>query len=224
MRWVPIAVVAVLGVSAVGAYYEVPSRITDRLERRFDDRQNIEDRIADAQDAAEDAADRASEAAEAAAAAAAVNWDEGDGNNDDETVFSLDQGTGTKNSMALNLPGGFGIKVPMDGKMQDADDFEIDDVGPYPGATLSGVRVRVLKAIGRDDRRSQVELSFKAPASPDAVIDWYAAEFTREGTAFERRGDRLLGRTSEGKAFDLTARPAPGGSTGLARLRETEDS
>ncbi|GGI77543.1 hypothetical protein GCM10007973_13000 [Polymorphobacter multimanifer] len=239
MRWVPAAVVVVLGLSAAGAYYEVPSRLFDRSGSAMDEMEDTRrEAIADARQAAEDARadsldaatnaradvlDAASRARAAAADAAAIDWDDPAWNDEENTVFALDTGAGSRNSMALNLPGGFGIKVPFNEKMDDADRFKVDGVGPFPGASMNGLRVRAFEdGRGRsgDNKRAQVEMSFDAPAPPRTVINWYEREFGKKGTRFERRGDRLLGRTTEGKAFELTARPSGRGTAGLFRVRE----
>ncbi len=227
MRWVPAAVVVVLGLSAAGAYYEVPSRFFDGSSSAHDEiedaREAAQEARADALDAATRAGADASDAAEraqAVAEAAAIQWDDPDWTDDENSVFALDTGKGSKNSMALNLPGGFGIRLPFNEDMQDADDFEVDGVKPFPGARMNGLRVRAFEETANPNNGSQVEISFAAPAPPRSVVNWYEREFSKKGTLFERRGDRILGRTTEGKAFELTTRPSGSGSTGLFRVRE----
>lgn len=94
-----------------------------------------------------------------------------------------------------------------------AENFEIDGVKLYPGATISSLNI--------DDRqdgtdRGGVKVSFDAPAEATRVRDWFREQMEGAGFTVTGNRDELTGKTKSGSPYTLKI-----DNTGEAKSRGT---
>ncbi len=82
-----------------------------------------------------------------------------------------------------------------------ADNFEIDGVKLYPGATIASLNI--------DDRqdgteRGGVKVNFDAPADAARVRDWFREQMEGAGFTVTGTGADLTGKTKSGDPYTLT--------------------
>lgn len=82
-----------------------------------------------------------------------------------------------------------------------ADNFEIDGVKLYPGATIASLNI--------DDRqdgaqRGGVKVSFDAPADAARVRDWFREQMEGAGFTVTGTSADLTGKTKSGDPYTLT--------------------
>jgi hypothetical protein len=65
-----------------------------------------------------------------------------------------------------------------------------------------------------------VEMSFNAPAAPDAVRSYYVDQFKQKGVEAALAGDTVTGKTREGSAFAIKVSPDGSGSQGLVTIQD----
>lgn len=111
--------------------------------------------------------------------------------------------------MQVKLPGGIEGRIKLPEGLDNDSKFDLDGVGRYPGAKLTGVDVN---AFGKDDKtRARVQLGFTAPGSADTVADWYEKAFAAKGRSVLRSGTNLSTTTSDGEPLQMALRDGPGG-------------
>lgn len=152
-------------------------------------------------------------------ALANTDWTDDDG----DTIVDINTGAENGNRVAVELPGGFGFKLPADKVVTENADFDIDGVGPYPGAKLGAMRVRVLKKPAADGARALVDLAFTSPDNPAKVLDWYAHAFETENIPITRDSRSIRGQTKDEKRFQITVVDSEGGTQGTIRTRAKRD-
>jgi hypothetical protein len=81
-----------------------------------------------------------------------------------------------------------------------AENFEIDGVKLYPGATISSLNI--------DDRqdgtdKGGVKVSFDAPAEATRVRDWFREQMEGAGFTVTGNRDELTGKTKSGSPYTL---------------------
>lgn len=109
--------------------------------------------------------------------------------------------------IAFNLPIAEGqVKVPA--SMMHNGNIDIDGVKLMPGSSVTGFN------LDAHDENAKVDMSFKAPASPDAVRAYYFDEFKKQGVDVAQAGDAVTGKSKDGSVFKIQVSPAPGGSQG----------
>lgn len=121
--------------------------------------------------------------------------------------------------MALKLPGGIEGRIKLPEGLDGDSKFDLEGVGRYPGAKLTGVDV---KALGIGDRaRARVQLGFTAPGRADTVADWYEKAFAEKGRNVRRSGNTLSTTTEEGDPLVMALRDGPDGTaTGQITIRD----
>lgn len=138
---------------------------------------------------------------------------------DAQAALAVDLRATGRGEIAVDLPGGFGFKIPTKDLGIDPDDFEIGGVGLYPGATAQDMQVRVLKSRAADGSRALITMAFSAPDSPRDVADWYVEAFADEDIDVTRSGDQLAGTTPDGNRFTMALMPAGKATRGVVSLR-----
>jgi len=117
--------------------------------------------------------------------------------------------------VTFNLPFATGqVKLP-EGVMENGD-FDIDGVKMVPGGTISGLNVD-----GRD-KGSTVDISFKAPGSPDDVRSYFIEQFKAKGVDAALADDTIIGKTRDGEAFVISVAPAAQGSQGSIKIQDND--
>lgn len=81
-----------------------------------------------------------------------------------------------------------------------AENFEIDGVKLYPGATISSLNI--------DDRqdgtdKGGVKVAFDAPAEATRVRDWFREQMEGAGFTVTGNRDELTGKTKSGSPYTL---------------------
>lgn len=123
----------------------------------------------------------------------------------DETVQMKADADGR---VAFDFPFAKGeIKLPT-GVMSNAD-FDIDGVKMMPGAKLTGFN---LDAGG--DRPNKVNLTFTAPARPEAVKTYFLDQFRAKGLEATASANMLQGKTRDGETFQMRFAPQGSGTNG----------
>jgi len=124
--------------------------------------------------------------------------------------------------MALKLPGGIEGRIKLPEGLDGDSEFDLDEVGRYPGAKLTGVDV---KAFGNDDKtRARVQLGFTAPGRAAKVADWYEKAFVAKGRSVRRSGNSLSTTTADGEPLVMALRDGAGGITsGQITIRDEKN-
>jgi hypothetical protein len=94
-----------------------------------------------------------------------------------------------------------------------ADDFDIDGVHLYPGSRIAAVDVK--GAGGPGD--GEVTIRFDSPADAATVRGWLAAQFAKAGKEVAVEGNRLRGRTDDGR-FTIALTPAGARTQGVVEI------
>jgi hypothetical protein len=139
--------------------------------------------------------------------------------NDADSRVAIDARAGQNGQIAVDLPGGFGLKLPMGDKALSSG-FEVGGVKAYPGAKLLDMQVRVRDRRGGRER-SLISMDFEAPGDAAGIASYYEDGIRRAGGKVRRSGDRLVGSTAEGKEFSLSLRSRGDTTRGTFRIRET---
>lgn len=141
-----------------------------------------------------------------AAALAACGSGEGDG-----ASISVKSGEGEA-SLKTDKDGRVSVKAPgFEGSLKlpkfeiGADNFEIDGLKLYPGATIASLNVDANQDKGGEDT---VRIQFDAPAAADQVRNWFREQMQAAGFTVAANGRELRGKTSEGSDFTLKLDPA----------------
>ena len=131
---------------------------------------------------------------------------------DDDKVNVNADGSG---KIAFDLPFAKGqVKVPS-GWMHKGN-FDIDGVKLMPGSDVTGF------SLDAHDKASVVNMSFTAPAAPDAVRSYYVEQFRKKGLDAAVAGDSVTGKSKDGNPFTIQVSPAGTGSKGTIRVEEKE--
>jgi hypothetical protein len=138
---------------------------------------------------------------------------------EEEAALTVDVSAAGSGQIEVELPGGFGFKLPTDKTSFDGSDFDIDGVGLYPAATARDMNVRVLKAPASDGTRALVDMVFTTPDSLDKVLAWYENEFADANIKATRKADQIAGTTRDGDRFTLTLNREAETTRGTLRLR-----
>lgn len=132
-------------------------------------------------------------------------------NGDDNVAIQADE----NGSIAFNLPIAEG-KVKIPASMMQHGNFDLDGVKLMPGSSLTGLNVDA------HDENSTVDISFKTPASPDAVRAYFLGEFARQHVDAKVSDETITGKTKDGSAFTITLSPSAGGSEGKIRIQDKD--
>jgi len=131
---------------------------------------------------------------------------------DDDKVNVNADGSG---KIAFDLPFAKGqVKVPS-GWMHKGN-FDIDGVKLMPGSEVTGF------SLDAHDKASVVNMSFTAPAAPDAVRSYYVEQFRKKGLDAAVAGDSVTGKSKDGNPFTIQVSPAGSGSKGTIRVEEQD--
>ena len=132
---------------------------------------------------------------------------ENDNNRDGKVTIS----GGENGNVSFDLPFAKGqVKLPASAMAHG--NFDIDGVKMYPGATINSFHVEA------NDGSSVVNIGFKAPASPDKVIAYFADEFRKKGVEASASGGSISGASKDGDRFVINVQPTDGGSQGTIRI------
>ena len=143
---------------------------------------------------------------------AACNVQSKNAANDDENVSIHSDESG---HILFNLPIAQGqVKVPA--AMMHNGNFDIDGVKLMPGSSVTGFGLDA----GHD--KAVVNLSFAAPASPDAVRAYYVDQFRKQGVNAVLAGDSITGTSKDGSPFAIQVGPAPNGSQGKIVIHDKD--
>jgi hypothetical protein len=117
--------------------------------------------------------------------------------------------------IAFNLPVAEGkLKVPA-GMMHNGN-FDIDGVKLMPGSSMSGFN------LDSHGDTTTIEMSFRAPASPDEVRSYYIDQFKKQGVEATVAGDAVTGKSKDGSPFVIRVSPAPNGSQGKIEVQDKD--
>jgi hypothetical protein len=117
--------------------------------------------------------------------------------------------------IAFDVPFAKGqVKVPS-GWMHNGN-FDIDGVKLMPGSQVTGF------SLDAHDKASVVNMSFTAPASPDAVRAYFLDQFRKKGRDVAVAGDSVTGKSKDGSPFTIQVSPAGSGSNGMIRIEDKD--
>lgn len=117
--------------------------------------------------------------------------------------------------IAFDLPFAKGqVKLPS-GWMHKGN-FDIDGVKLMPGSEVTGF------SLDAHDKGSTVNMSFTAPAAPDAVRSYYVEQFKQKGIEAALAGDSVTGKAKDGSPFTIQVSPAGSGSKGTIRVEDDD--
>jgi hypothetical protein len=117
--------------------------------------------------------------------------------------------------IAFDVPFAKGqLKVPS-GWMHNGN-FDIDGVKLMPGSQVTGF------SLDAHDKASVVNMSFTAPASPDAVRAYFLDQFRKKGRDVAVAGDSVTGKSKDGSPFTIQVSPAGSGSNGMIRIEDKD--
>jgi len=132
-------------------------------------------------------------------------------NADENVTISADEG----GNVAFNLPFVKGqVKVPS--RFMHNGDFDIDGVKLMPGSQVTGFSVFA------KDKGSTLNMTFTAPASPDAVRSYFVDQFKQKGVEAALAGDAVSGKTKDGSAFTIQHGAAASGSNGTIVIQSKD--
>lgn len=130
---------------------------------------------------------------------------------DDNVTIHADE----SGNIAFNLPIAEGkLKVPT-GFMHNGN-IDIDGVKLMPGSSVTGF------SLDAQNQGATVNMSFKAPASPDEVRSYYIDQFRKQGVEATLAGDAVTGKSKDGSPFTIAVSPAPDGSQGRIVLQDKD--
>jgi hypothetical protein len=130
---------------------------------------------------------------------------------DENVMINADE----NGQVTFNVPFASGqVKLPQ-GMMENGD-FDIDGVKMIPGGKITGFNVDA------GDKRSLVNLAFKAPGSPDQVRAYFVDQFKQKGVDAAVAGDSISGKTKDGSDFVIAVQPAEQGSTGTIKIQDND--
>ena len=133
------------------------------------------------------------------------------GKGDDNVSIHADE----SGHVSFNLPIAQGqVKVPA-GFMHNGD-VDIDGVKLMPGSKVTGFNVDASKG------RANVDMSFNAPADPDAVRSYFVDEFKKKGVEAAVSGDAVTGKSRDGNAFAIHVSPTASGSQGKIEIQSKD--
>lgn len=116
--------------------------------------------------------------------------------------------------VAFNLPFAQGqVKVPA--AMMHDGNFDIDGVKLMPGSSVTGFSV-----FAGEGKTSTVNMSFKAPSTPDAVRSYFLDQFRKQGVEAALAGDAVAGTSKDGNPFTIEVGPAANGSQGKIVIKD----
>jgi hypothetical protein len=117
--------------------------------------------------------------------------------------------------IAFNLPIAEGqVKVPT--SMMHNGNFDIDGVKLMPGSSVTGFN------LDAHDHGATVDMSFTAPASPDAVRAYFVDQFRKQGVQAALAGDSVTGKSKDGNPFAIQVSPAATGSQGKITIQDKD--
>jgi hypothetical protein len=118
-------------------------------------------------------------------------------------------------NVSFNLPIAQGkVKVPA-GFMHKGD-VDIDGVKLMPGSQVTGFNVDAAHGA------ANVDMSFTAPAAPDALRSYFVNEFKKQGVDAAVSGDAVTGKSKDGNAFAIHVTPAPNGAQGKIEIQSKD--
>ena len=116
--------------------------------------------------------------------------------------------------VAFDLPFAKGeIKLPA--AMMSEGKLNLDGVQLPEGSKMSGFNLDA-----KEGQPAKVNLSFKAPITPDAVKQHFLQQFSKEGVQASVAGDAIQGKTREGTAFSMRLTPDGSGTSGTISIDE----
>jgi hypothetical protein len=117
-------------------------------------------------------------------------------------------------SVSLSNGAGASVRLPPEvmEKIGQGSKMDVEGVGMFPGARVTGMAVESRKL--PDGETGNAVISFSAPASPDAVAEWYVAAYREKGHKAERQGNRVDIATSEGTRIRIDLEPDGSNSKG----------
>ena len=132
------------------------------------------------------------------------------GDNDNVAVNADESG-----HIAFDLPFAKGqVKVPS-GWMHNGN-FDIDGVKLMPGSEVTDF------SLDAHDKGSTVNMSFTAPAAPDAVRTYYVDQFKQKGIDAALAGDSVTGTAKDGSPFTIQVAAEGSGSKGTIRVEDKD--
>jgi hypothetical protein len=128
-------------------------------------------------------------------------------NGDDNVTINADE----SGRVAFNLPFMQGkVKVPT--TMMHNGNFDIDGVKLMPGSSVTGF------SLDAQHEGATVNMTFNAPASPDAVRSYFVDQFKQKGVEAALAGDAVTGKSKDGSPFVINVSSAAGGSAGTIEI------
>jgi hypothetical protein len=132
-------------------------------------------------------------------------------NGDENVTINADE----NGSVAFNLPFVKGqVKVPA-GMMHNGN-VDIDGVKLMPGSQVTGFSVFAA------DKASTVNMTFTAPASPDAVRSYFVDQFRKQGVDAAIAADSVNGKSRDGSPFTIQIASADNGSKGTIVIKSKD--
>src|SRR6476620_6984280 len=114
--------------------------------------------------------------------------------------------------VSFNLPIAQGqVRVPA--SFMHKGNVDIDGVKLMPGSQVTGFNVDASHG------SANVDMSFNAPAAPDAVRSYFIDQFRKQGVEAAISGDAVTGKSKDGNAFAIHVSPAANGSQGKIEIQ-----
>jgi hypothetical protein len=130
----------------------------------------------------------------------------------DENVSINADGSG---KVAFDLPFMKG-QVKMPAAMMHNGSFDIDGVKLMPGSQVTGF------SLDAHDKGATVDMTFTAPAAPDAVRSYFIDQFRQKGVEAGLSGDAVSGKSKDGSPFVIHVSPAASGSNGKIEIQSKD--
>jgi len=117
--------------------------------------------------------------------------------------------------IAFNLPIVEGqVKVPT--SFMHNGNVDIDGVKLPPGSSVTGFN------LDAHNEGATVDISFTAPASPDAVRSYFVDQFKKQDVDAALTGDAVSGKSKDGSAFVIHVAQAQTGSQGKIEIQSKD--
>jgi hypothetical protein len=139
---------------------------------------------------------------------------------EEQVVFSADDKTGEL-SVSLKDGTGASLRLPPEvvRKMGEDSKVDIDGVSLFPGGRVTAMAISRAEKDGQ--KKERADISFAAPATPDAVAQWYVAAFREKGHQASRQGNSVAATTTEGSQVRIDLEPEGEGTKGTIKVEET---
>ncbi len=145
-----------------------------------------------------------------------ISIDLSDGSGEEGEAIKIG-GDGEKSKFSIKTDG-FSMDVDLPEITLDSDDFDLNNVGLYPGSKVTSFNIEDEKG----EKGGKVIVGFTAPVGADSLSEWYETKMSDEKFEVTKDGHNLSGTTTDGDQFSLELEEASGEETnGTLQFSET---